>query len=101
MNIPITDENRKAVISIQKDWIEFIRTGKMKDRTLLMKQEKLRNMIKILELYRFRMHILFITFRIAALPISYEKNISATVDNQHTPAQSIDEEHQWLNPPSK
>ena len=34
MNIPITDENRKAVISIQKDWIEFIRTGKMKDRTL-------------------------------------------------------------------
>lgn len=63
-----------------------------------MKQEKLRNMIKILELYRFRMHILFITFKIAALPISYEKNISATVDNQYTPAQSIDEEHQWLNP---
>ena len=30
--------------------------------------------------------------------MSYEKNISATVDNQHTPAQSIDEEHQWLNP---
>ncbi len=34
MNINITDENRKAVISLQKDWIEFIKKGKIKGYSL-------------------------------------------------------------------
>ena len=32
MNIKISEENRKASLEIQKDWIEFIKTGKMKLR---------------------------------------------------------------------
>ena len=34
MNIHITDENKAAVIAIQKDWIQFIKFGKIEGRPL-------------------------------------------------------------------
>lgn len=34
MNIEITDEDRKATASLQKDWIEFIKYGKIEGRSL-------------------------------------------------------------------
>ncbi|ERK60021.1 hypothetical protein HMPREF1983_00375, partial [Gemella bergeri ATCC 700627] len=41
MNIQITDENRRAVISIQKDWIEFIKSGKIEGRPLFNETDKI------------------------------------------------------------
>ena len=34
MNIDITDENKRATVLIQKDWIEFVRTGKIDGRPI-------------------------------------------------------------------
>ncbi|AXI26815.1 carboxylesterase [Gemella sp. ND 6198] len=41
MNIQITDENRRAVMSIQKDWTEFIKSGKIADRPLFNETDKI------------------------------------------------------------
>ena len=80
MNIHITDENKAAVIAIQKDWIQFIKFGKIEGHPLFNEPEKLQNMIKISKPYRFRIQILFTIFKRAVLPISSEKNIYRTVD---------------------
>ena len=34
MNIDITDENKRATVLIQKDWLEFVRSGKIDGRPL-------------------------------------------------------------------
>ncbi|EPF31909.1 hypothetical protein HMPREF9194_02264 [Treponema maltophilum ATCC 51939] len=54
MNIHITDENKAAVIAIQKDWIQFIKFGKIEGRPLFNKTGKIteRHCEKIIQLIK-------------------------------------------------
>ena len=53
MNIHITDENKAAVIAIQKDWIQFIKFGKIEGRPLFNETGKITEYDKDIKIIPF------------------------------------------------